>query len=64
VLLKELEASVRLGVVFDVIFLYFYVKKKGYFDVNSQVYVKFSLFRPDLPLDLSSGVPLLFNVRH
>jgi len=28
VLLKELEASVRLGVVFDVIFLYFYVKKR------------------------------------
>ena len=28
VLLKELEASVRLGVLFDVIFLYFYVKKR------------------------------------
>ena len=45
-------------------FFVFLREKKGYFDVSSQVYVKFSLFRPDLPLDLSSGVPLLFNVRH
>ena len=43
-------------------FFYFYVKKR-YFDVSSQVYVKFSFGRTCL-LESSSGMLLLFYVRH
>ena len=53
----------RLGVVFDVIFFVF-LREKRVLRREFSGLREVLLFRPDLPLDLSSGVPLLFNVRH